>query len=231
MSWIRLDDKRALNLKVTAAGFAARGLDEAAICLSASLETDGKITHGMLATLAAAHGSTMRATLALADILIRPGPAGGCGRWEPVDDGWMIHDYLKYNPSREASEATRDEISKARARAGQIGGIKSGEARRKAKPKQSASKQTEANADEASNPRPDPSASNEAETGRDALPPDGRRPPRRPQPPPPTVPVAVLEAETADLLAKAEACGKCDKGFIEVGNGYAKCPCQNGNHP
>ena len=38
MAWVRLDDKRATNRKLRAAGFAARGLDEAAICWSAHEE-------------------------------------------------------------------------------------------------------------------------------------------------------------------------------------------------
>lgn len=226
MAWIRLDDKRALNLKLTAAGFAARGLDEAAICLAGSLETDGKITHTMLAALAASHGTTGRGATALAKTLV------DVGRWEPAEDGWMIHDYLEYNPSRVQARATRDEVSKARSVAGQRGGRRSGEARREAKAKQKDVNQTEATDMKQTKPRPDPSASNEAETGRDALPPEGRRPPRQTQTPQPggSTVAATQERRDADL-AKAEACGKCDHGWITIDGREAKCACQNGNHP
>lgn len=153
MGWARLDDKRADNEKLMAAGFEARGLDEAAICWCAGHESDGVIPETAVAMLAVGHGCKgWRKVVAR---LV------GVGRWHAVDGGWELHDYLDYNPSRAQVTADRDHKSKVRSEAGRRGGLASGEARREAKPKQVASEATEANgkhvASEATNPRPVPS--------------------------------------------------------------------------
>src|SRR5690606_5177208 len=108
-----------------------------------------------------------------ADLLVK------VGLWEPAEGGFQIHDYLDYNPSADDVRAEQARISESRAKAGRMGGIASGIARRKhsrskgeAKPKQEGSNEDEPAADplEASGsktkPRPDPtpSASNEAES-------------------------------------------------------------------
>ena len=101
MAWVRLDDKRALNAKLRAAGFAARGLDEAAICWSAHEESDGFVSDADVAMLASLHGC--KKPSALTDALVRE------GRWTRNDTrgGWDIKDYLKFNPSHAELEASR----------------------------------------------------------------------------------------------------------------------------
>lgn len=101
MAWVRLDDKRATNRKLRAAGFAARGLDEAAICWSAHEETDGFISDDDLAMLANLHGCRKSEPLvkSLTDN----------GRWIRHDGrkGYEIVGYLEFNPSHAELEAAR----------------------------------------------------------------------------------------------------------------------------
>lgn len=111
MSWVRLDDARWDNRKLTQAGFAARGLDEAAICWSASHDADGRITRRALRSLAGAHGerNVTRLVARLVEV----------GRWRQVDrDTWEIHDYLQFNFSAEEVKRRReaDRLRKASAR-------------------------------------------------------------------------------------------------------------------
>lgn len=148
MGWAKLDDRRADNAKLMAAGFAARGLDEAAICWCAGHETDGFIPETAVAMLCRAHNE--RTLTRLPRVLEK------VGRWHRVKGptpGWVIHDYLEYNPSRRQREAERE---RKRA-AGSVGGRKSGEARAK----QAASEPPKLNgnqvASEPANSRPVPS--------------------------------------------------------------------------
>lgn len=101
MAWVRLDDKRATNAKLRAAGLEARGLDEAVICWCAHEESDGFISDDDLALLAGLH--RCRRVAALAERLQE------VGRWDRDDDrsGWVVHDFLNFNPSRAELEAIR----------------------------------------------------------------------------------------------------------------------------
>lgn len=116
MAWVKLDDKRALNRKLRAAGFAARGLDEAAICWSAHEESDGFISDADLTMLANLHGC--RTFKPLVEALVK---VNRWVRWEDPN-GYEIVDYLKYNPSRADLEAARERDRKRkRDRAGNGG--------------------------------------------------------------------------------------------------------------
>lgn len=77
------------------------------------------------------------------------------GLWESDEDGGIIfHNWHLYQPSREQVKQSRGRISEAKAKAGKIGGLKSGEARAK----QNRSK-TEANSKQNEAPtRPDPTS-------------------------------------------------------------------------
>jgi hypothetical protein len=101
VAWVRLDDKRATNRKLREVGFAARGLDEAAICWCAHEESDGKLTDADLAMIAALHGC--KRVQPLVDALV------GVGRWKrrKEGDGYMVKDYLDYNPSHADLESQR----------------------------------------------------------------------------------------------------------------------------
>ena len=124
MGWARFDDRRATHPKLRKAGFAARGLDEAAICQVAADGTDGFISRETVNWLAGAHEERHVARLVARLVAV--------GRWIPTStgttgapDGWLVHGYLDYNPSKEESAAR---TAKKRL-AGQAGGQASATAR------------------------------------------------------------------------------------------------------
>lgn len=100
MTWVRLDDKRALNAKLRRAGLAARGLDEAAICWSAHQEHDGFVSEEDVAMLTNLHGC--KKPKPLIDVLVQ------VGRWERVPGGYQLAGFLEFNPSRADLEARRE---------------------------------------------------------------------------------------------------------------------------
>lgn len=101
MAWVRLDDKRAISHKLLTAGFAARGLDEAAICWSAHQENDGFISDKDVTMLGVLHGcddvDEHARTLVAVDRWARDGRR----------KGYVIRGFLDFNPSRAELEAKR----------------------------------------------------------------------------------------------------------------------------
>lgn len=133
MAWAKLDDGMPTHPKVIAAGAAAFALDVAAICYSNKHLTDGFIATHALAAVLPGLPSPKRHAAKLVEV----------GRWDQVDDGWIIHDYHDFQPSADHQR----EVSKKRAEAGRRGGRRSGsnqraeqEATSEANDKQSASK-------------------------------------------------------------------------------------------
>jgi hypothetical protein len=122
MSWVRLEDTFYDHPKVLAAGNAAVGLHILSICYSSAKLTDGHITPRIVRFL----GGTPKLAARLVS----------CRLWEVEEDGWLIHDFLDYNPSRETIEAHRQAVSEQRAKAGRLGGIASAITKQRAsKPK------------------------------------------------------------------------------------------------
>lgn len=117
MTWAKMDDKRATHWKLRQAGFAARGLDEAAIEQIAGDETDGYISAATVEWLASAHRCDDWKELV--DRLV------DATRWTPTDGGWIVNGYLDYNPSHAELEAERA----AKREAGRKGGLRSGRTR------------------------------------------------------------------------------------------------------
>lgn len=116
MGWARFDDRRAMNAKLRKVGFAAAGLDAAAICQSVADMSDGHVDRSTVEMLAAAHGE--KRWLPLVEKLV------AAGRWVPNGDGWHIHDFLEYNPSR--AEWLAEKAKKREA--GRAGGLAKAEA-------------------------------------------------------------------------------------------------------
>lgn len=77
------------------------------------------------------------------------------GLWDEAEGGILFHDWCDYQPTREELEAKREAVSASRAKAGKVGGQRSGENRSK---REANVKQNEANAkqNEAPNPNPNP---------------------------------------------------------------------------
>jgi hypothetical protein len=136
MPWAKFDDRYPWHRKVRPLSDAAFRLDASAICWCAENLTNGVIEGDQLG---------------LVSDVKRPSKAAGellrTGRWHRGDhdcegcpqgpaDGFVIHDYLDYNPTREKVEEDREK----RRKAGELGGKASGRSRsREAKAKQSAS--------------------------------------------------------------------------------------------
>ena len=99
MGWVKMSDARADHPKLLAAGLAARGLDDAAICWCSSHLTDGLISEGAVAMLAAGYGEKGWRKLVARLVEV--------GRWEPAEGGWRVHDYLQWQRSRSQVEADR----------------------------------------------------------------------------------------------------------------------------
>lgn len=93
MTWVRVDDAMPLHPKVLPLTDGAFRAHVEAMCHSARSLTNGHVA----AKIAKAHHWTKRA-----------GELVEASLWEVVEDGWVIHDYLKYNPSREQVEAERE---------------------------------------------------------------------------------------------------------------------------
>lgn len=101
LSWVKLDDQFFLNPKVIAAGHDAVILYLAGLTYAAGQLTDGKITAAALQALAGLTGTDSGLAARLVDV----------GLWEQCEDDYLIHDYLKYNPSAEQVERRREQTA------------------------------------------------------------------------------------------------------------------------
>jgi len=88
MSWIKLDDQFADHPKVIAAGPLAAWLYVCGLTYCGRYLTDGWIPEGQVRKLADLDDAAEQAQR-LVDV----------GLWERVDDGYIVHDYLEYNPT------------------------------------------------------------------------------------------------------------------------------------
>lgn len=110
MAWVKLDDDFFSNPKVIRAGRDARDLYLAALCFCNRGLTDGIVPAEALRRLAA--DAEIGDWVAAADRLV------AVGLWEGCAEGYLVHDYLEYQPSRERVQQTRE----VRADAGRKGG-------------------------------------------------------------------------------------------------------------
>lgn len=126
MAWARFDDKHPLNIKVRKLSDAAFRLDVSAICFTAAHGQDGWIGPDDLPLC-----SDVKQPAKAATELVERGrwhvPGHDCeSKWcRPIKEGWLIHDYLAYNPPAAAVEKKRT----ARAEAGRAGGKASSKSR------------------------------------------------------------------------------------------------------
>ena len=109
MTWVKLTDVFPDHPKIRMAGQAAAWLYVAGLCHCARHTTNGLIVDVALPGLGGYGNSRVSK---LAQVLVN------VGLWERQDGGYMVHDYLDFQPSREVVERQREQ----RRRAGQIGG-------------------------------------------------------------------------------------------------------------
>lgn len=93
MGWVKVDDNMFQNAKVHGVGFRARWCYVASIQYASANLTDGFISRNVLRLI--------DANQRIAEEL------QAAGLWESVDGGWVIHDYLRHNRSREEIEQRR----------------------------------------------------------------------------------------------------------------------------
>jgi hypothetical protein len=110
VTWLRLDDQIHRHEKIAPLSDRAWRLHVTAMLECCARLTDGKIARDMPVTWPAApRGKALSKTIAELE---------SKGLWELNDYGWMVHDFLDWNPSAEQVRETR----KVRASAGQKGG-------------------------------------------------------------------------------------------------------------
>lgn len=137
MTWARLDDRLDEHDKVEALlerdeleGLAALGLWVLTLTTSARRLTEGRVSDRVIRGLAPEHGQRLAQTLC------------DLGLYDKADTGWVLHDYLDYNPSRTEVLKRREE----RAESGRRGGLRSGQTRSEAGSQAKASPNSEATA-------------------------------------------------------------------------------------
>ena len=107
MPWLRLDDQFSTNTKILSAGKDGRELYFSALGHAARNLTDGFISADIVRQIAAMF-EVYDAAPAIARLVeVR--------LWDVCDGGWMIHDYLQYNPSRDEVMAERAATAKRQA--------------------------------------------------------------------------------------------------------------------
>jgi hypothetical protein len=104
VSWVKYDDQFPDHPKLAALGDLgplAGWLHVAATCYCSRHLTDGFLPSGALSRLATFPRRVQASDLAAALVRV--------GLWEQAEDGYRVHDYLDYNPSREQVERKRAE--------------------------------------------------------------------------------------------------------------------------
>lgn len=99
MAWIKLDDQFTTNDKVMAAGKDGRELYISALCHCGKNLTDGFIAE-----------STARQLAAIVEVYDWASAVSRLlevGLWSTTDGGYLVNDYLEYNPSRDDVESRR----------------------------------------------------------------------------------------------------------------------------
>lgn len=97
MGWARFDDAFTDHPKIRAVGVMAELLAMRAVVYAARYETDGFIRRSSLDQLTHGIPTPKRQVSSLIREKL----------WEEVDDGWIIHDYLHFHPSKAELEAKR----------------------------------------------------------------------------------------------------------------------------
>ena len=112
MSWLRIDDGFADNVKVSELSDRAFRLHVEALCYCSRNLTDGWLLPKTVKVLTAGIGATRKHV----DELIEK------GLWlNSQGGGFTVNDYLEYNPSAEQVKATRKDLSAKRSDAGRKG--------------------------------------------------------------------------------------------------------------
>lgn len=122
MAWVKIDDRFDEHPKVMAAGPDAMWVLFRALAFANRGETDGHLPSAALSRVGSDFGPKKRQTLVrtLVEVDLMHAPGHDCDRCPDPPDGWQIHDYADYQPTRKQKEAERAEarerMAKARAK-------------------------------------------------------------------------------------------------------------------
>lgn len=97
MPWVRLDDRFPSHRKVALLSDRAFRLHVSALCWASENLTEGKILDSELRVIAHVRGMKTAAKELEERKL-----------WDRIDDGWVIHDFLEYNPDRAKVQTERE---------------------------------------------------------------------------------------------------------------------------
>lgn len=97
MPWVRLDDRFPSHRKVALLSDRAFKLYVSALCWSSENLTEGRILEKELPLVARVRGIKSAAA-----------ELEAAGLWDRAEVGWVIHDYLEYNPDRAKVKAERE---------------------------------------------------------------------------------------------------------------------------
>lgn len=114
MPWVRLDEDFAEHPKVVTAGPLAMAMHVAGLCYANRNSTDGRIPRPIAKRLIDLDDFTQSWEDVVADLLT-------AGMWTETEQGFEIHDYLEYQPSKADVEAKRADLHAKRAAAGRKG--------------------------------------------------------------------------------------------------------------
>jgi hypothetical protein len=110
MTWLRLEDNFAHHPKIMALSDRAFRLHLSALCHCAEFSTDGYVDKGIERAIRGRLAGDSRARTRHLNELV----AGGL--WAPVNGGYLIHDYLDYNPSAAEVKAKREQAAERQRR-------------------------------------------------------------------------------------------------------------------
>ena len=152
MDWARVNANFPTHPKALRVGPIGELLHLRAICYCARFLTDGVVVHealeGLLAGLGrlrVTEGVRNRGRLKLGQDALRidwPAVLVEAGLWERCPEGYRLHDYLQYNPTREEYE----QIMHGKRENGRLGGLASAQARARARAQADASPPAEPSA-------------------------------------------------------------------------------------
>jgi hypothetical protein len=97
MPWVKLDDRFPSHRKIALLSDRAFRLHVSALCWASENLTEGKILETELRVIAHVRGAKTAAK-ELEDRQL----------WDRIDGGWVIHDFLEYNPDRAKVQAERE---------------------------------------------------------------------------------------------------------------------------
>ena len=98
MAWLRIDDRVRTHPKIATAGPAAAWLWFCSVCYAREHLTDGFIPKAVVPALAGGLPSPWRHAARLVDVRL----------WEDAVGGFLIHDFLDWNPSKAEVLSHRD---------------------------------------------------------------------------------------------------------------------------